>query len=67
MVSNNKTSLDNQYLLRLGERFFRPAGQQARGSGLGLSIVEKIAALHKCEALYSRNGDVFRVTIRLKS
>ena len=67
MVSNNKTSLDNQYLPRLGERFFRPAGQQARGSGLGLSIVEKIAALHKCEALYSRNGDVFRVTIRLKS
>ena len=67
MVSNNKTSLDNQYLPRLGERFFRPAGQQARGSGLGLSIVEKIAALHKCEAVYSRSGDVFRVDIRLKS
>ncbi|MFV2029576.1 ATP-binding protein [Neisseria sp. S1] len=31
---------------RIRERFFRPAGQSQQGSGLGLSIVESIAALH---------------------
>lgn len=62
-VSNNKTALDNQYLPRLGERFFRPAGQQARGSGLGLSIVGKIAALHGCKVAYSRQDDIFCVRI----
>lgn len=33
-------------LARLSERFFRPAGQQEIGSGLGLSIVQRIAQLH---------------------
>ena len=33
-------------LERLGERFFRPAGSQAGGSGLGWSIAERIAAVH---------------------
>jgi len=32
--------------LALGERFFRPPGQQAPGSGLGLSIVKRIASIH---------------------
>jgi two-component system sensor histidine kinase QseC len=31
---------------RLGERFFRVLGQEAGGSGLGLSIVKRIADLH---------------------
>ena len=33
-------------ITRLGERFFRPPGQQTRGSGLGLSIARQIASLH---------------------
>lgn len=33
-------------LARLGERFHRPAGALGTGSGLGLSIVQRIAALH---------------------
>ena len=33
-------------LARLSERFFRPAGQAEIGSGLGLSIVRRIAELH---------------------
>jgi two-component system sensor histidine kinase QseC len=33
-------------LARIGERFYRPPGQDATGSGLGLSIVRRIAALH---------------------
>ncbi|SBV91306.1 sensory histidine kinase in two-component regulatory system with QseB [uncultured delta proteobacterium] len=31
---------------RLGERFFRPPGQGGHGSGLGLSIVKRIAQIH---------------------
>ncbi len=31
---------------RLGERFYRPPGQEKTGSGLGLSIVKRIAELH---------------------
>jgi two-component system sensor histidine kinase QseC len=29
-----------------GDRFFRPAGQAAPGSGLGVSIVRRVAELH---------------------
>ena len=37
---------DSIDLARLSERFFRPAGQAEIGSGLGLSIVRRIAELH---------------------
>ncbi|WP_404852718.1 ATP-binding protein, partial [Escherichia coli] len=33
-------------LARIGERFYRPPGQTATGSGLGLSIVPRIAKRH---------------------
>ncbi len=52
-----------QYLPRLGERFFRPAGQNESGSGLGLSIVEKIAALHGCKVKFSADGGIFSVIV----
>ncbi len=35
-----------ELLPRIRERFFRPAGQTETGSGLGLSIVERVAQLH---------------------
>ncbi len=35
-----------EQLARVGERFHRPDGQQETGSGLGVSIVQRIAALH---------------------
>lgn len=35
-----------EYLARLSERFFRPPGQAQSGSGLGLSIVARIAEIH---------------------
>ncbi len=38
-----------EHLHRLGDRFFRVAGQTESGSGLGLSIVQRIAALHGLE------------------
>ena len=47
----------------LRQRFFRPAGQKENGSGLGLSIVGKIAALHGCKMEFDNSGDGFSVII----
>ncbi|MCK6824578.1 two-component system sensor histidine kinase QseC [Enterobacter kobei] len=45
-VRDNGPGISPDALARLGERFYRPPGQDATGSGLGLSIVKRIAALH---------------------
>ncbi len=37
---------------RLGDRFYRPAGQTEGGSGLGISIVKRIAALHGLRVVF---------------
>ena len=51
---------------RLGERFFRPPGTAGPGSGLGWSIVMRIAAAHRaqvdCDASPTLGG--LRVTVR---
>lgn len=55
-------------LARLSERFFRPAGQQEIGSGLGLSIVQRIAELHDLQIAMQNiedNGSIcgFKVSV----
>lgn len=45
-VRDNGPGIAPETLTRLGERFYRPPGQDETGSGLGLSIVKRIAALH---------------------
>ncbi len=45
-VRDNGPGISPDALARLGERFYRPPGQDATGSGLGLSIVKRIATLH---------------------
>jgi two-component system sensor histidine kinase QseC len=45
-VENQGPPLPAEQLLRLGERFYRPSGQTEGGSGLGVSIVRRIAELH---------------------
>ena len=45
-VENDAEPLGDEQLARLGERFHRPDGNDETGSGLGLSIVRRIAALH---------------------
>jgi two-component system, OmpR family, sensor histidine kinase QseC len=42
-------------LARLGERFFRVPGNEATGSGLGLSIVCRIAQLHNSNVSFARS------------
>ena len=46
-VQDNGPGLSPDALARVGERFYRPPGQEVAGSGLGLSIVKRIAALHQ--------------------
>ncbi|TCO83474.1 two-component system sensor histidine kinase QseC [Plasticicumulans lactativorans] len=53
-----------EVLARLGERFYRPAGQAAPGAGLGLSIVRRIAELHGATlALANRPEGGLRVEV----
>ena len=46
VVQNDSECLPEEQLSRLGERFFRPPGQTKNGSGLGLSIIGRIASIH---------------------
>lgn len=49
-----------------GNRFSRPAGQAESGSGLGLSIVQRIAGLHRIELHFSagEGGQGVRACLR---
>ncbi|PNK59624.1 ATP-binding protein [Psychrobacter sp. FDAARGOS_221] len=47
VVKDNGKGVNQEHLNRLSERFYRPAGQKQKGSGLGLSIVHQIAQLHQ--------------------
>lgn len=64
-VENAGEPLSPDQLARLGERFYRPAGQQESGSGLGVSIVRRIAGLHGLEVAFSTgaNGQGVRVLL----
>lgn len=46
VVEDNGGGVEEADLTKLGQRFYRPAGQNEKGSGLGLSIVYRIAQLH---------------------
>jgi len=56
-VHNAGPALDTTTLQRLGERFYRPDGQEERGSGLGVSIAQRIAELHGLKLAYGAGPD----------
>jgi len=56
-VENAGAALEPAELERLGERFRRPGGQQESGSGLGISIVQRIAALHGLAVRFGPRAD----------
>lgn len=63
-VRDNGPGISPDALARIGERFYRPPGQEQTGSGLGLSIVKRIATLHgmRVTLANAREGG-FEVTV----
>ena len=58
-VENAGPPLPAETLTHLGERFHRPEGQTEVGSGLGISIAQRIAALHGLALRYrAGNGGI---------
>jgi len=64
-VDNSGTAPSEDEIARLGERFFRVSGNEATGSGLGLSIVRRIAQLHGASVGFARSPALggLRVTL----
>jgi two-component system sensor histidine kinase QseC len=56
-VDNAGEPLSAEQLKNLGQRFHRPPGQQEMGSGLGISIVQRIAQLHGLRLTFSAGDD----------
>ncbi|MDQ4430615.1 two-component system sensor histidine kinase QseC [Yokenella regensburgei] len=52
-VRDNGPGVSAEALARIGERFYRPPGQDETGSGLGLSIVRRIASLHQMSVSFA--------------
>ncbi|BEN60760.1 two-component sensor histidine kinase [Serratia marcescens] len=65
-VEDDGPGVTAEHLARLGERFYRPPGQEQTGSGLGLSIVQRIAGLHGLQISFanrSAGGFVARLAL----
>ena len=56
-VHNDGPALSEQALAQLGRRFHRVDGQAESGSGLGVSIVQRIAELHGLRLHYRAGAD----------
>jgi two-component system sensor histidine kinase QseC len=54
-IEDGGPGLDEAALARLGERFFRLAPDGPPGTGLGWSIVQRIAALHRATVVVDRS------------
>ncbi len=67
-VSDNGPGIPEPELARLTERFYRPLATQASGSGLGLSIVKRIAEIHDAslQIAVGNEGKGLRVAVVFK-
>ncbi|HEU0282645.1 MAG TPA: ATP-binding protein, partial [Gallionella sp.] len=68
-VSDNGPGIPERERDKVLERFYRPLGTQASGSGLGLSIVQRIAEVHGATLQMQpvSEGQGLRVTVSFKS
>jgi two-component system sensor histidine kinase QseC len=68
-VDDNGPGIIEADLARVSERFYRPAGTSASGSGLGLSIVNRIAEIHGASLRIApqNEGKGLSVTVIFKS
>jgi len=64
-VEDNGPGLPQAERTRLGDRFFRGAGVQATGSGLGWSIARRIAELHRLEIAVDHSPELGGLRVRL--
>jgi two-component system sensor histidine kinase QseC len=53
VVSDDGPGLAEEELSKIAQRFYRPQGTIASGSGLGLSIVQRIVEIHGAELRFS--------------
>jgi two-component system, OmpR family, sensor histidine kinase QseC len=56
VVEDEGKGIAPEQMARLGDRFHRGVGQTETGSGLGLSIVRRIAALHGLEVTFGNRA-----------
>ncbi len=68
-VADNGPGIPEAELGKVAERFYRPLGTNASGSGLGLSIVQRIAEIHAATLHLSapEDGNGLNVTVVFKS
>jgi two-component system sensor histidine kinase QseC len=64
-VEDSGPGLDEAQRARLGERFFRVLGSGASGSGLGWSIVRRIAAAHGARVAVGRSEALGGLAVRV--
>ncbi|WP_066331624.1 ATP-binding protein [Azohydromonas lata] len=65
-VEDSGPGLDDAQRARLGERFFRVLGSGASGSGLGWSIVRRIAAAHGARVRVQRSAALGGLEVRVE-
>ncbi len=63
-VTNSGVKVAKEHLGKLSQRFYRPSGQNEKGSGLGLSIVKSITDFYGCELSFANTDNGFKVTIK---
>lgn len=56
-ISDNGAGLPAEELAKITQRFYRPLGTSASGSGLGLSIVQRIAEIHQATVQIGTGSD----------
>lgn len=66
-VEDSGPGLDDADSKRLGERFFRVTGSLESGSGLGWSIVRRIAAVHRLEIEVGHSSELGGLAVRVIS
>lgn len=62
-IINSGVHLNEEHLSKLGQRFYRPSGQNEKGSGIGLSIVKLIADYYHCSLQFKNTEGGFCVIL----